>query len=140
MQDLIRDDLKTLLADWHAGRPVRTLILGHSMRLMPAKGNEPAYEEPIIFRQKRALAYAFALIDAALEDDVGLLLTRKFEHYCAGAPADLSREEKEAAESLAWKALLRGWSLAIAGHDNHRYITITNPEPAQPVARSRKVS
>lgn len=135
MQDLIQDELAVVLADWKAGKPVRSIALGHSTRVAPAEGNEPAREVAMVFRQKRAFGYVCALLDAGL---TFMKTERKmerpdFENLIRGWSrgeyqgfSDLSISEREAAESLAWKALLRGWSFALAGFDGQRYISVTN--------------
>ena len=46
----------------------------------------------------------------------------------AGYEIDLSAEELDGAESLAWKVLLFGWTRAIDGHKDAQYIEVTRPK------------
>jgi len=41
---------------------------------------------------------------------------------------DLTAEELDAAESLAWKALHVGWRRAIDGHRDSMYIEVSRPQ------------
>jgi len=130
MQDLIEDELRGVLADWNAGKPIRTVALGHSTRVEGLKHGLPL-EVRNNFRQKKALAYVFQLIEA------GLLLKMPFtwdeffklclEERKAG---ELTKQEAEAAESLAWKALLRGWNRALTGFPDVHYVSIAKEKPA----------
>lgn len=118
MHDLIEEELRQMIAEWTAGKEVRTIELGHSVRL-----NQEGTEEPHKFRQRRALDYCFRLIAAALEHERPISF-ETFALLSELAPADLSTEERQAAESLAWKALARGWRNAITGHADDHYLSL----------------
>lgn len=140
MQDLIEDELRRVLADWNAGKEIRTVALGHSTRVEGLKHGLPL-EVRHSFRQRKAMAYVFQLIEAGLRLKMPFLWGDFFrlclEEREAGKlkhdlqPLDyLSKEEAEAAESLAWKALLRGWNFALTGFPDSRYITIAKEKVA----------
>jgi hypothetical protein len=80
-------------------------------------------EERHTVRQLQTYAYCFDLIEAGLADP-----PESYAAFCALAsgisPAELSNEEKEAAESLAWKALCRGWRRALANFPNREDLEI----------------
>jgi hypothetical protein len=125
MQDLIEEGLRAVLADWNAGKSIRSIVLGHSTRVEGFQHGKPL-EVPVVFRQRKALAYVFQLVAAGLRLKMPFLYDDFFrlcldERSKAG---DLNREEMEAAESLAWKALLRGWNFALTGFPDSRYISI----------------
>jgi len=101
MIDLIKNELQRVLADWDAGKPVRSLALGHA-------------EQNI--RQKVAHTLAFELIRQSLSDD-GLL-------HMNAIPKEITKSEEDAAISLAAVAKLQGWNRAIAGFPEAQYITI----------------
>jgi hypothetical protein len=118
LNDLIQDELRQVMKDWQAGTGVRSIPIGHSVRL-----NQDGTEVPHVFRQKKTHEYAFRLIDIGMHSDRGL----EYDEFCmlfGVAPPELSAEEREAAQSLAWKALSRGWKRAIAGFPEEQYITI----------------
>jgi len=123
MDELIKDELAATLKDWRAGQRIAAIPLGHPVRL-----NRSGAEERHTVRQLQTYAYCFDLIEAGIEDPPD-----SWGSFCALAsgisPAELSNEEKQAAESLAWKALLRGWRRATAGFPEDREIAIRNPDP-----------
>lgn len=126
MQDLIQDELRRVLAVWNSGRQLRLVALGHSTHVVPAHGNERAHEEPIVFRQKKAYGYVFAVIEGGLCSQ-SPESWEKFLQRCSEMEqvrGDLTREERAAAESLAWKAFCRGWNFAQSGFAAHRYVLI----------------
>ncbi len=141
MDDLIEDELRQVLADWNAGKPVRSIALGHTTRVDGVNAHGLPAEMRNAFRQRKALAYVFQLIEAGLQ--LGMPFTwDQFFALCLDErdkakpkhdlqPVDyLSREEIEAAESLAWKALLRGWNRALAGFPDAHYISIGKEKAA----------
>lgn len=145
MHDLIEDEIREALQDW-ATLPVRVVALGHSGHLVPGENeNEPAREVPHVFRQKLVYAYVFEILRVAIEHSPAPLTWSQFRLYCdlalsgevggAGAFADGSTEEREAAESFAWKVLRCGWNHALTGFPEHRYITLRKgfgePAPAK---------
>jgi hypothetical protein len=117
MDDLIQDELTQVLKAWQSGGSIRTIALGHPVRKV---GD---VEQRHKFRQLTAYAYCFLLIETCLEERPD-----SWEMFCviaaAHAPRDISLEEREAAESLAWKALVRGWNRATAGFPEEHEIRI----------------
>lgn len=136
----IKPDVLAALADWKAGKPVKCLELGHVERMVerPPFGFVIDPSVRLYNDQRRALAYAFDII-AFFEQRGGLPDTHEeFAALCAQCEAtfrtrddhdyeNLSAEEKDGAESLAWKALRFGWARAIAGHSDTRYVETQNP-------------
>jgi hypothetical protein len=148
MQDLIGDELRKVLAAWDAGNSIRSIPLGHSTVVDGLDQSGMPREVRQVFRQRKAHAYAFQLIAA------GLRLRPPFLHsdfwqivldVGTRATTELSVQECDAAESLAWKALLRGWKIATAGFPESSYILISRDvappqvKPALP-AGSRKIA
>jgi hypothetical protein len=134
VDDLIEDELRQVLADWNAGKPVRSIALGHTTRVDGVNAHGLPAEMRNAFRQRKALAYVFQLIEAGLQ--LGMPFTwDQFFALCLderdkGVKADLTQQEIEAAESLAWKALLRGWNRALAGFPDAHYISIGKEKAA----------
>jgi hypothetical protein len=120
MNDLIQDELSGVLQDWRDGKPIRSIALGHSLRL-----NKDGQHERHVFRQKAVHDLAFHLIEIGLDPRHKALLDdfAAFRETWVRGP-DLSQQEEEAAFSLAWVALHRGWTRAIANHAEHEYISI----------------
>ena len=119
MDDLIKIELEEVLEDWNSGRRIPVIPLGHAVRV-----TSDHREVPHTFRQIKAYSYCFELIEAGMHD-----LPMAWELFCMLcqsdlAPAGLSAEEKEAAESMAWKALHRGWRKATAGFPEEHEIRI----------------
>jgi hypothetical protein len=119
MNDLIQDELEAVLDDWRNGRRIRTIALGHPVRL-----NRQGQEERHKFRQLATYEYCFQLIELGLAAPL-----ESHAEFCAMAAgntiaSELTTEEREAAESLAWKALVRGWTRATSGFEEEREITI----------------
>lgn len=141
MDDLIEDELRQVLADWNAGKPVRSVALGHRVRVEGVNAHGLPGEVRNEFRQRKALAYVFQLIEAGLKLKMPFTWDQFFA-LCVDErdkakpkrdlqPVDyLSRQEIEAAESLAWKALLRGWNHAITGFPDVQYVSIAKEKPA----------
>jgi hypothetical protein len=139
----IKPDVLQALSDWNAGKPVRSLELGHSHRMKESR--EPTAQPQVDFEhflhrdQERAHAFCFLLIQWGATDTINspFLVDREDAHAAfTGMSAefaknegweDLTPEERVGAESLAWKALRVGWKRAIAGHDESMYIEVTNP-------------
>jgi hypothetical protein len=131
MATKIKSDTLQALADWNAGKPVKSLELGHAHRMKassePTAAPQIDMSKHIHRDQERAHAFCFALIEHfdAPPDDYAEFLAVSRE--IAGQWNDLIDEERVGAESLAWKALRVGWGKAIAGHEPHDYIEVTNP-------------
>jgi hypothetical protein len=134
MQDLIEDELRKILAAWDAGEPIRSIPLGHSTVVDGVDQAGMPREVHHVFRQRKAHAYAFQLIAA------GLRLRPPFIHsdfwqivldVGTRATTDLTVQECDAAESLAWKALLCGWKVAIAGFPESGYILLSRDTAPQ---------
>lgn len=127
MQDLIHDELAGVLQQWHEGTAIRTIELGHQVKLETQRNGESEHvRNP--FRQRQAHDYCFALIREALER--APIAWPEFQALTEIAPKDLTLEERQAAESLAWKALARGWRNAVTGFADSRYITIARKADA----------
>jgi hypothetical protein len=129
MNDLIQDELKKVLYDWHSGEQVRSIALGHTVREVDADGMRT--HEVHVFRQKKTHDFVFALIEANLEDlplvDFGMfdaIADEKAKEF------GLTAEERGAGVSLAWAALRRGWSRAIAGFPEMHGITLKQESQA----------
>lgn len=124
MNDLIHDELMQVIGDWANGRPLRTVALGHPVRRDPKTGEEQRHT----FRQRRVQDYCMNLIIVGVEHLP--IDFPEFQLMTDMAPKDLSAEERAAAESLAWKALLRGWKNALTGFSDHQYISLTREADA----------
>jgi len=134
----LRKDVLKVLKDWKAGKPVRSLELGHVHRMKENPGSSPLIDINQHFHQDqdRAHAYLFHILEAFAHEDVRLPTTyEQFAGTCdileAGfrdATEGLTAEELDGAESLAWKVLLFGWTRAIDGHKDAQYIEVTRPK------------
>jgi hypothetical protein len=129
MEDLIEDELRGVLADWNAGKPIRTIVLGHRVRVDGTNDYGLPREVRNEIRQRLALSYVFELIAAGLKLGMPFTWGRFFE-LCLDQRTTLAidrftKQEIEAAESLAWKALLRGWNRAITGFPDVQYVSIS---------------
>jgi hypothetical protein len=122
MNNLIQSELRQVLADWTHGQPIRSIELGHPVRVNPKTGAEERHT----FRQTQVHDYCFTLLSECV--DYGQPMPWELFSMLDIAPPDLSLEERQAAESLAWKAQLRGWNNAISGFDGH--ITLTREADA----------
>ena len=123
MNDLVRDELAKVLADWNNGDAVQSIALGHSMREVERDGVRT--QEHHIFRQKKTHEFVFALI----EDNIEHLPLVDFVRFDAVAEEKakefrLTPEERGAGISLAWAALRRGWARAIAGFESAHTVTV----------------
>jgi hypothetical protein len=110
------NELEQIANDWHEGKSMRVLKLGHSRD----------------FRQLLAYECAFRLIAAFTSESYRETLPGPVSHpevetlVREVAPElELTEEETGAAVSLAWSALRNGWAKALAGHPEHQYITLT---------------
>jgi hypothetical protein len=145
----IKSDVLQALADWNAGKPVRSLELGHSHRMKET--TEPTAQPQVDFSkfihrdQERTYAFCFTIIDAIANSKAYVADHSKdaqnpehrppetweeFSDICDTLElefGELTPEERDGAESLAWKVLRVGWAKAIAGHQPHDYIEVTNP-------------
>lgn len=135
-------ELAKLLADWKAGKTLRGVVeLGHTQKMVSWGPNEAQRIDDSarhVNRQELAYAWVFAILDGLLGmDHQGYVtfsdfvaLRNELEETVLPKLADppLSKEEREGAESLAWKAWLLGWKQAIAGHGEHKYIDVARPE------------
>jgi hypothetical protein len=131
----LRADVLKVLADWKAGKPVRSLELGHVHRMKENPGSSPMIDisEHHHQDQERAHAYCFHIIEHFKDGRPGSY--EEFSVVCDGLERDfkketegLTAEELDGAESLAWKALLFGWSRAIDGHKDANYIEVARPQ------------
>jgi hypothetical protein len=131
MEERVKSELREVLADWQAGRPVRVIVLGHPVRVIPGKKNEPATLDRHVFRQSQVYDYVFVLLGLTLtylgSEPLPAPMTHDdFKMFCH--PKGLSVEEAEAAESIAWKAVLLGWRGALRGFADDRYFTLHREE------------
>lgn len=136
----LKADVLQALQDWKAGKPVKTLELGHVHRMEDVPGFSPRInaEQHLHQDQERILSYCFHLIDlfsingipeaheAFLEACDAYEQTFDWPEV-AIADWHALDHERNAAESLAWKALRFGWVRAIEGHKDSMYIEVTNP-------------
>ena len=123
MNDLVQDELKKVLAEWHTGKQVQAIALGHSVREVEVDGVRT--HEHHVFRQKKTYAFVFDLIEANLED-LPLVDFAMFDAIADEKAKEfgLSAEERGAGVSLAWAALRRGWSRALSGFPEGHEITL----------------
>jgi hypothetical protein len=141
MATQIKRDVQQALADWKAGKPVKSIELGqvHRMKEQPG-GHSPVIDLSVRLQndQERAHAYCFHLIELfqlnGIPQDHKVFLEACDEYEqifdwgeLPVSEKDVFDSERNAAEGLAWKALLIGWNRAIAGHDPSMYIEVTNP-------------
>lgn len=144
MAQKIKADVLQALDDWNAGKPVRSIELGHVHQMKEHPSGAPFidFSKRLSSDQERAHAYVFSIIAWYASDGVAFPLDHEsFHKTCdvlekefretggqlAGEGYNLTAEELDGAESLAWKALLVGWKRAIEGHADGRYIEVTNP-------------
>jgi hypothetical protein len=138
MSQKIKADVLQALADWNNGKPVLSIDLGHVHKMKEHPGGMPAIDFSKRLRndQERAHAYCFYILTwyTAAENE----LPESHEDYLATCnvlekefrethDADLTAEELDGAEGLAWKAMLIGWRRAIDGHTMTRYSEVTKP-------------
>jgi len=125
----IKADTLQALADWKAGKPVRSLELGHVHRMRDLPDAAPMIDTSKRFHndQERAHAFVFAVIEHCQKflfvQDPHELFLKQCSIVKEEFP-ELTPEERTGAESLAWKALLVGWRKAIAGHAESEYIEV----------------
>lgn len=137
MAQRIKTDVLQALDDWNAGKPVRSIELGHVHRMKEHPGGAPAvdYSVRLWNDQERAHAYCFYLLGKCVSEivpenhDQFLAMTVL---YRTSFP-DLTNEEAVAAESLAWKALIIGWARAIDGHREAHYIEVHRTSSSSPL-------
>jgi hypothetical protein len=134
MATRIKPDVLQALQDWKAGKPVKSLELGHVHRMKDVPGFSPTIDasEHIHRDQERAHAYVFHLIElfslngVPVDHDAFLGACKDFQ--LSFSEEGLTAEELDAAEGLAWKALRFGWARAIEGHKDSLYIEVQNPQ------------
>jgi hypothetical protein len=131
----LRADVVKVLEDWKAGKPVRSLELGHVHRMKENPGSSPLIDitEHHHQDQERAHAYLFHLFELFQLNGVPAtheaFMSACDDYELAFHDAhDLTAEERDGAESLAWKALLFGWLRATEGHKDANYINVTRPQ------------
>lgn len=137
MRLTIKADTLAALAAWKAGKPVRSLQLGHVNRMVDHPGLSPKIDESVRLHndQERALAYCFAIlacyVDQGGSDSHDVFLATANQIAIDFETNGLTPEERDAAQSLAWKALLVGWNKAIDGYSAGDYIDVQQPAPAK---------
>ena len=134
MAGKLKPDVLAALADWKAGKAVKCVELGHAHRMIerPPFGFTIDENNHLQNDQERALGYCFQIVEFFNEHGLpeGEEAHARFLAICDslhGMDADLTREEKDGAQSLAWKALRVGWGRALAGHSDAHYVEVTNP-------------
>ena len=132
----LRKDVLKALEDWKAGKSVRGPELGHVHRMQENPGSSPLINmnEHVHCDQDRAYAYCFHIIEHYAAFGGPPSTHEEFQKDCDALEAqvrrklDLTAEELDGAESLAWKALLFGWARAIDGHKDAHYIEVAKPK------------
>ena len=129
MNDLIQDELRKVLHDWHSGESVHSIALGHSVREVEVDGMRT--HEHHVFRQKKVYEFVFVLIETSLPDAPLV----DFEYFDAVAQEKardmgLSTEERAAGVSFAWVALRRGWARALSGFPDAHAISLKQESQA----------
>jgi hypothetical protein len=127
----IKADTLQALDDWKAGKPLRTLELGHIHRMQENPGMSATIDHSthIGRDQLRAHEYCFKIL-AFFATAGGVPDPFPYEVFTEVADAtakefpDLKMEERIGAESLAWKTLVVGWRKAIDGHKDVEYIEV----------------
>jgi hypothetical protein len=136
----LKPDVLAVLKDWEAGKPIKSVELGHIHRMKDVPGFSPTIDtsEHLFQDQQRAYDYAFHLIELfkinGVPGDHGDFLkacdeyeqTFDWGEVGPGGHHGLDHE-RNGAESLVWKALRFGWARAIEGHKESAYITVTKP-------------
>jgi hypothetical protein len=134
MTPIVPDTLH-VLADWKAGKPVRTIELGHVHRMKDNPGMSPAIDMSVrIYRdQVRAHAYCFHVIESFVP--LGIPDFDTFLNHCAACQqkfltdsSGLTAEEIEGANSLAWKAMAIGWRKAVDWYRDTDYIFVQSSQ------------
>jgi hypothetical protein len=137
MTQRIKPDVLQALQDWKAGKPVKSLELGHVHRMQDRGQHSPVIDFSVRLSndQERAHAYCFHLMDIFLINGVPdsheafISACNDYELTFDWGELPASQKgtfdsERDAAESLAWKALHVGWARAIAGHAPEMYIDV----------------
>jgi hypothetical protein len=143
MTQRIKPDVLQALQDWKAGKPVKSLELGHVHRMQDRGQHSPVIDFSVRLSndQERAHGYCFHLVElfsingVPASHEVFMSACDEYEQTFDWGELPISEKdvfnsERDAAESLAWKALHIGWARAIAGHDASLYIEIKNPAAA----------
>ena len=132
MHDLIADEIREALAAWDRPQQfIRVVALGHPVHVVPGENeNERDREVPHVFRQKMVYAYVFEILRVVGTDVDHEQFKALMPGVSTRVPANppLSQEEREAAESFAWKVLRSGWNRALTGFGDDRYITLRKEE------------
>lgn len=136
----IKSDVLQALETWKAGKPVRSLELGHAHHMIEHPGMMPKidFSKRIDRDQERAHAYLFHLIElfsvngVPKDHETFLEACDEYEQTFDWGELSLADRhtfdtERNGAESLAWKALTVGWKRAIDGHGEASYIEISRP-------------
>ena len=107
-EPIMHEDLKRVLSDWDAGKPIRALRLGHAGQNV---------------RQSVVYAHAFRMLRDWLADGAKFKDAARKEDRAE----ELTKAEHEAAHSLAFVAYKFGWSHAISNFSEDKYITVQKP-------------
>src|ERR1700674_1381908 len=121
----LKPDVLQALKDWKAGKPVKSVELGHVHRMKDQPPFSPTIDasKHLHQDQDRAHAYAFHLIELfqlngiPAEHESFLKACDEYEVLFRaeeeGGHEEMTPEEMDGAESLVWKALLFGWARAV---------------------------
>jgi len=150
----IHEDLLGTLKLWRAGKPIRSLELGHTQRIEKRSDETERIDLGHVHRndQVKIHQWAFHIVEHFVESDLDEPDNfAEYEAICdmleevqmpvlvkekeiSGA---LTKEELDAAESLAWKAMLLGWDRATSGHDGAKYAILKNSNTAKATKAAR---
>jgi hypothetical protein len=138
MPGQIKADVLQALDAWKSGKAVRSIELGHTHRMIEHPGMSPRIDlsKRIERDQERAHAYLFHLIDlfsingVPADHEAFLAACDDYERTFDWGELPVTDRhvfdsERDAAESLAWKALLVGWKRATDGHGEASYIEVS---------------
>jgi hypothetical protein len=136
MATQLKPDVLEALRAWNAGKPVKSIELGHVHRMKDVPGFSATIDasKHLHQDQERAHAYCFYLIElfktngVPAEHEDFLKACDEYETLFReeeDGNEQLTPEEIAGAESLAWKALRFGWARSIEGHKDSMYITVS---------------
>lgn len=124
MREMIHNELIEVVSDWKDGNPIRAIVIGHAHRQDPKTREHVRFD----FDLQRAYEYVFDLVGRGLELEI-----LDYELFCSlkehNRPG-LNLEERNAAESLAWKVLVNGWQRTLEQFPADTRITLTRKADA----------
>src|SRR6266478_1223855 len=98
----IKPDVLQALQDWKAGKPVKTLELGHVHRMKEVPGFSPTIDasQHLHQDQERAHAYVFYLIERCKLPAQPASDHETFSVWCDGWEQDFRKENPELTEEI----------------------------------------